>query len=600
MLSIGTAGLPIVGINAADDYYVPFLYDVGTCFEIGDSPYLNITLLSTEVVRVLLMTGPGAVSFVIESNCSAASTTMMLRGLGEGRTYSRYEDGYMMETFTTDSETDYTFSQQLSEAHHITIQEGHSTIYILSDGTVSPPSAPLSVDGNVYTFTSNIYESIIVQKNNIILDGNGYTLQGPGGTARGVYLADRSYVAIRNITVCNWWEAISLYNSHNVEIRNNIIRNNLNLGILLLYNSDSNKIIDNVIKANMYGIGPVWSSNLNLIEANDILDHSFAGVYPYFGGGENTFYHNDFVNNRYHLYTFGDVNVWDNGYPSGGNYWSSYQGADSCNGPNQNEAGPDGIGDTPYTIRSGNVDHYPITSIWTPVPTSMEVSGRDYGVTIVSDAQIDHIVATKNNLHFEASGQAGDAYTRVIFPMVNTTNLRIFVDGALLSPPPFPVIKSNGTHYFIYFEFGLSSHTIAIQFAPVELTLDVAPSSLNLISMGEWITGYFELPEGFDISQTDVSTILLNKTVRADMNPTDIGDYDNDGIPDLMVKFNRIEVITLILANVDTNILSIEHFMTITFTATGELYDDTLLQGTDTLRIICHAGGGPGKQAQFS
>jgi parallel beta-helix repeat protein len=53
-------------------------------------------------------------------------------------------------------------------------------------------------------------------------------------------------------------------------------------------------------------------------------------------------------------------NVWDNGYPSGGNYWSDYAGIDLYRGPYQNETGSDGIGDTPYLIDVDNQDNYPI------------------------------------------------------------------------------------------------------------------------------------------------------------------------------------------------------------------------------------------------
>jgi parallel beta helix pectate lyase-like protein len=53
---------------------------------------------------------------------------------------------------------------------------------------------------------------------------------------------------------------------------------------------------------------------------------------------------------------------WDNGYPSGGNYWSNYTGVDKCSGPVQNICTrPDGIGDTPYPIPGGVYqDHYPL------------------------------------------------------------------------------------------------------------------------------------------------------------------------------------------------------------------------------------------------
>jgi len=62
------------------------------------------------------------------------------------------------------------------------------------------------------------------------------------------------------------------------------------------------------------------------------------------------------------------VNVWDNGYPSGGNYWSDYNGTDMYGGSYQNETGSDGIGDTPYVINEKNRDNYPLMNPWPSGP----------------------------------------------------------------------------------------------------------------------------------------------------------------------------------------------------------------------------------------
>jgi len=122
------------------------------------------------------------------------------------------------------------------------------------------------------------------------------------------------------------------------------------------------------------------------------------------------------------------------------------------------------------------------------------------------------------------------------------------------------------------------------EFVPslIPATIDIDPDTLNLRSRGKWITCYIELPEDYNVRDIDVSTIKLNDTICAQPRPIAIGDYDNDTIPDLMVKFNRTEVISYILANVDIT----ERFMTITLTVTGKLNDGTPFQGSDTIRII--------------
>jgi parallel beta-helix repeat protein len=66
----------------------------------------------------------------------------------------------------------------------------------------------------------------------------------------------------------------------------------------------------------------------------------------------NSIYHNNFINNTLQtLISESYTNAWNESYPSGGNYWSDYNGTD---------ANHDGIGDTPYIIDANNTDHHPL------------------------------------------------------------------------------------------------------------------------------------------------------------------------------------------------------------------------------------------------
>lgn len=104
----------------------------------------------------------------------------------------------------------------------------------------------------------------------------------------------------------------------------------LPMGLTLAYYSNNNTIIGNIIEGNHYGIQMMASEN-NLIYHNNMENNDAqAQVYP--SGG-------------------GYFNMWDNGYSSGGNYWSDYTGIDSNH---------DGIGDDPYIIYEGNIDNYPL------------------------------------------------------------------------------------------------------------------------------------------------------------------------------------------------------------------------------------------------
>ena len=113
----------------------------------------------------------------------------------------------------------------------------------------------------------------------------------------------------------------------------------------------------------------------------------------------------------------------------------------------------------------------------------------------------------------------------------------------------------------------------------LEATVDLQPSTLNCRSHGRFVTCYIELPEGYDPADIDVSTVVLNDELAALFHPTGVGDEDNDGIPDRMVKFDRAHVIELLPTG--------EHVEAV---VSGELNDETPFAGADFIRVICTHG----------
>jgi hypothetical protein len=114
--------------------------------------------------------------------------------------------------------------------------------------------------------------------------------------------------------------------------------------------------------------------------------------------------------------------------------------------------------------------------------------------------------------------------------------------------------------------------------------VDINPENLNLRSKGEWITTYIEIAESFDMHNVDVSSIMLNGTIPvASSAPVTIGDNDNDGIPDLMVKIDRATVESWIY-----NTKGIR-YGNVALTITGELLDGTIFKGTDVI-FVNYAG----------
>jgi len=212
---------------------------------------------------------------------------------------------------------------------------------------------------------------------------------------------DHNYIS-DNLVAGNYYYGIFLgWSSDYNNISENRIMSN-GLGIYLCYSSPTfNRIFGNNITKNGRGVSLFDASN-NTISGNNIINNTFgfflAGSLT--GSLNNSIYHNNIANNTHQVHDeswvdpeqLPSTNVWDDGYPSGGNYWSDSNPPDVFSGPYQNVTGSDGIGDTVYIIDIDNRDNYPLTKPYaglydigvTNVTMSKTVVGQGYNVTVTA------------------------------------------------------------------------------------------------------------------------------------------------------------------------------------------------------------------------
>jgi parallel beta-helix repeat protein len=254
-----------------------------------------------------------------------------------------------------------------------------AAINIKGDGSIEGTDK-IQRDGNVYTLTDNIVNSTItVTCNNVVIDGSGFTLHGPTGWVSGLAAINLtcSNVTVQNFNIVGFWEAgiLGVYNGNTIisnnitktdraisiyadgyHIESNYLANN-HIGVRI--EGKNNNITQNHIVDNYKGFRITNSSNNNIVA--NIIEENMEAITTDTGGFQ--VYHNNFINQTIgsggsweatilltDYFSLG-VNVtlkpeWDNGYPSGGNYWSDY----GTKYPNATEIADSGIGDTAYFI----------------------------------------------------------------------------------------------------------------------------------------------------------------------------------------------------------------------------------------------------------
>ncbi len=185
---------------------------------------------------------------------------------------------------------------------------------------------------------------------------------------RGIFLYTSTNGTVANNSIVGSTAAVDLIGSTKVSVTSNYVSSN-GRGIHVTVSNgitiNGNRILSNLLE----GILFATVSNASILE-NRILTNGY-GISLSYSIGIHV-YHNNIINNGVQaIDARGRENSWDDGYPSGGNYWSDYTGGDDCSGPNQDFCpDSDGIGDTPYTLGGIGQDNYPLVQPYNRPPVA--------------------------------------------------------------------------------------------------------------------------------------------------------------------------------------------------------------------------------------
>jgi len=299
-------------------------------------------------------------------------------------------------------------------------------IYIEEDGSIEPSTAPIQRTGNIYSLTDNIYNcNITIQRNNIIFNGAGFSLQGPGENSSNLAAVSLTCtnVTVFNLTISDWSIGVlGVYDSnviqsckfsnnrHDVEVyANSYLITGNQIGSQRIKGNNIT-VSKNQITIGNYQTG-FWLSNCTglKIEANNV---TFSKLTAFFITSQNShfqIYHNNFLNIEEidgGTLIFPVVEIpWDNGVE--GNYWSDY----TERYPDAVQIGNSGVGNIEYVSNippKEVIDRYPLMKPYSfESPTPPEIPEWNITIVPIISALIliasVLIVKSKNNQNFRSN-----------------------------------------------------------------------------------------------------------------------------------------------------------------------------------------------------
>jgi parallel beta-helix repeat protein len=207
-----------------------------------------------------------------------------------------------------------------------------------------------------------------------IVSNNTCSNNGKNGIS--FYQSHNNYLFNNKCNNSILYDGILIYESSNNTLWKNTLSSNKRAGFALSHFSDNNTLTNNHITENQIGVRIFDNCSINSVHYNNVILNTLYGIYLS-GSSSNRVHHNNIIDNENQAYDDRSDNYWDDGYPSGGNYWSDFDepresAYDDYQGPNQdNPVSRDGIvdngtgaggGKNPYVIDSDSNDNYPLIS----------------------------------------------------------------------------------------------------------------------------------------------------------------------------------------------------------------------------------------------
>jgi parallel beta-helix repeat protein len=159
-------------------------------------------------------------------------------------------------------------------------------VYIRADGSVEGTDK-IQREGNVYTFTATIFDPLVVGRDDVVVDGGGFSVLGPhSGPAQspegiGILVEGRDHVILRNVTIQNFMYGIYVNSSMRSQITKTIITNNVK-GIYIGHSSGDNIIRESQITDNLDVGIYVFECSDTVVVDNVIENNANWGVSLFF------------------------------------------------------------------------------------------------------------------------------------------------------------------------------------------------------------------------------------------------------------------------------------------------------------------------------